>query len=113
MLKRARAFSPAGISSFFEIYDRTPEGTLITSLERVGARGGGFVIEKGVLTEVSITESEKPSTEVYINNKLFPEADHGIIIAKTGCMKEQRERYRSSYAPGYIELMQNWLDSLN
>jgi len=45
--------------------------------------------------------------------KLFPEADHGIIIAKTGCMKEQRERYRSSYAPGYIELMQNWLDSLN
>jgi hypothetical protein len=45
--------------------------------------------------------------------KLFPEADHGIIIAKTGCLKEQRERYRSSYAPGYIELMQNWLDSLN
>jgi dipeptidyl aminopeptidase/acylaminoacyl peptidase len=44
--------------------------------------------------------------------KLFPDADHGIIIAKTGCMKEQRERYRSSYAPGYIELMQKWLDSL-
>jgi dipeptidyl aminopeptidase/acylaminoacyl peptidase len=45
--------------------------------------------------------------------KLFPEADHGIIIAKTGCLKEQRERYRSSYAPGYIELMQNWLNSLD
>lgn len=44
--------------------------------------------------------------------KLFPEADHGIIIAKTGCLKEQRERYRSSYAPGYIELMQSWLENL-
>jgi dipeptidyl aminopeptidase/acylaminoacyl peptidase len=44
--------------------------------------------------------------------ELFPEADHGIIMAKTGCMKEQRERYRSSYAPGYIELMQTWLESL-
>jgi len=48
----------------------------------------------------------------FYREKLFPEADHGIIIAKTGCMKEQRARYRSSYAPGYIELMQNWLDSL-
>jgi hypothetical protein len=48
--------------------------------------------------------------------KLFPEADHGIILSKTGCMKEQRERYRlknpPGYAPGYIELMQNWLENL-
>jgi len=44
--------------------------------------------------------------------KLFPEADHGIILAKTGCLKEQRERYGSSYATGYIELMQTWLESL-
>jgi len=44
--------------------------------------------------------------------KLFPEADHGIINSKTGCLKEQRERYRSNYAPGYIELMQTWLESL-
>ena len=45
--------------------------------------------------------------------KLFPEVDHGIIIAETGCMKEQRGRYRASYAPGYIKLMQNWLESLD
>jgi len=48
--------------------------------------------------------------------KLFPESDHGIIIAKTGCMKEQRERWRlrnsRGYAPGYIELMQTWLETL-
>jgi pimeloyl-ACP methyl ester carboxylesterase len=48
--------------------------------------------------------------------KLFPSADHIIILSKTGCMKEQRERYRlrknPGYAPGYIELMQNWLKNL-
>jgi dipeptidyl aminopeptidase/acylaminoacyl peptidase len=48
--------------------------------------------------------------------KLFPDADHGIMISKTGCMKERRERWRSrnshGFAPGFIELMQNWLESL-
>ena len=48
--------------------------------------------------------------------KLFPNADHNIILSKTGCMKEQRERYRlrnnPGYVPGYIELMQNWLKNL-
>lgn len=49
--------------------------------------------------------------------KLFPDADHGIVLSKTGCLKEQRERYRSNadpgYAPGYIELMQSWLKKLS
>ena len=44
--------------------------------------------------------------------KIFPGADHGIILSKTGSLKEQRERYRSTYAPGYIKLMQTWLESL-
>jgi len=48
--------------------------------------------------------------------KLFPEADHGIILSKTGCIREQRERWRSrnsrGYAPGFIVLMQNWLETL-
>ncbi|MGD9346970.1 MAG: prolyl oligopeptidase family serine peptidase, partial [Candidatus Aminicenantes bacterium] len=48
--------------------------------------------------------------------ELFPDADHGIILSKTGCMKEQRDRWRlrnsRGYAPGYIELMQNWLKTL-
>jgi pimeloyl-ACP methyl ester carboxylesterase len=45
--------------------------------------------------------------------KLFPKADHTIMLSKTGCMKEQRKRWRSDssriFAPGFIELMQNWL----
>ncbi|UCE96088.1 MAG: hypothetical protein JSV51_00290 [Candidatus Bathyarchaeota archaeon] len=81
MLKRAKAFSPAGISSFFEICDKTPEGTLIPNLEHAGARGGGFVIEKGVLTEVKVTESEKPIIEVYINKKPFPKAETTKAVA--------------------------------
>jgi len=44
------------------------------NLEQVGARGGGFGIEKGVLTKVSVTEAEKNSVKVSINGKSLPEA---------------------------------------
>jgi pantoate kinase len=73
--KTSKAFSPAGISSFFEICDRTADGKPIPNLEQVGARGGGFGIEKGVLTKVSVTEAEKNSVEVSINGKFLPEAE--------------------------------------
>ena len=74
-MKRAKAFSPAGISSFFEICDKTEEGKLIADLERVGARGGGFVIQKGVLTEVSVSEAKVNRIRVFIDGKLAPEAE--------------------------------------
>ncbi len=56
--KTAKAFAPAAISSFFEIHD-TEDNKPITDLERVGARGGGFGLEKGVLTQVTVKEAEK------------------------------------------------------
>ncbi len=71
----SRAFSPAGISSFFEICDVAADGEPITNLERVGARGGGFGIEKGVLTEVSISEAKANSVQVLINGELSPQAE--------------------------------------
>ena len=74
MSKASKAFSPAGISSFFEICDRTADGKPMLDLEQVGARGGGFGIEKGVLTKVSVTEAEKNSVKVSINGKSLPEA---------------------------------------
>jgi len=74
-VRKAKALSPAGISSFFEICDRTANGKPIPNLEKVGARGGGFGIEKGVLTEVSVTQAEKNSVKVSINGKFFPEAE--------------------------------------
>ena len=82
MTKTAKAFSPAGISSFFEICDRTEDGKPIADLERVGSRGGGFGIQKGVLTEASISEAKKSSIRVFINGKLAPEAETTITVAK-------------------------------
>lgn len=75
MSKSAKAFAPAGISSFFEICDRTTQGTPITNLELVGARGGGFGLQKGVLTEVSVQEAKANSICISINGKLAPEAE--------------------------------------
>ncbi len=68
-MKKARAFSPSGISSFFEVCDRTPDGKAISDLERVGARGGGFGLAKGVWTQVSVEESGQNAIEVVINGK--------------------------------------------
>jgi len=75
VLRRARAFSPAGISSFFEICDRTPDGKLIADPERVGARGGGFALNKGVSTEVIMAEAEEKRVKVLINREFCPEAE--------------------------------------
>ncbi len=90
MSKRiAKAFSPAGISSFFEICDRTDDGAPIADLERVGSRGGGFGIQKGVLTEVSVSEAKVNRIRVFINGKLAPEAEttravSQILLSKSG-----------------------------
>ncbi|UCE29750.1 MAG: hypothetical protein JSV85_03305, partial [Candidatus Bathyarchaeota archaeon] len=74
-MKKALAFCPAGISSFFEICDRAKDGKLIKNLERVGARGGGFAIDKGVSTEVNAVNSEERRTRVFINGSPAPEAE--------------------------------------
>ena len=75
MMKKTKAFSPAGISSFFQICDREPNGKPITDPERIGARGGGFALCKGVFTEVSTAMSNKNRVEVFINEKFAPEAE--------------------------------------
>lgn len=41
---------------------------------------------------------------------LFPEADHGIFLSRTGCIKDRG--YSRDYVSGYIELMREWLGSL-
>jgi len=74
-VKRSKAFSPAGISSFFEICDTAPDGIPISDLERIGARGGGFGIQKGVTTETSISDAEISTVRVFINGKEAPEAE--------------------------------------
>jgi len=83
VVERARAFSPAGISSFFQICDTEPDGKAITDHERVGARGGGFGLEKGVLTEVSATKSRAKSIKIFINGREAPEAETTRTVVNT------------------------------
>jgi len=80
--KVSKAFSPAGISSFFEICDRTVNRKPITNLEQVGARGGGFGIQKGVTTYVDVSEAESNNVQVFINDKVAPEAETTKTVVK-------------------------------
>jgi pantoate kinase len=82
MPKQARAFSPAGISSFFEICDKTKNGTPISNPELIGARGGGFGLKKGVLTEVLVSENKTNNIIVHINGKIAPEAKTTMSVIK-------------------------------
>ena len=75
MNRKAKAFAPSGISSFFEICDTMPDGEPILDLERVGARGGGFGIEMGTTTEVSVSESNTNDVEIFINGRKTQEAE--------------------------------------
>ncbi len=67
-MKKAKAFAPGAISSFFEIHD-TENNMPIVDLEKIGAVGGGFGLEKGVITTVSAHEAEKNSINIFINSK--------------------------------------------
>lgn len=74
MTKVAKAFAPGAISSFFEIHNSTADGTPLTDLEKIGARGGGFGLDKGVKTKVTIKEAQVSSLQVSINKQPTLEA---------------------------------------
>src|SRR3989337_905873 len=82
-MKASKAFSPAGISSFLEIGDKTADGKVISDPERVGARGGGFVIKKGVHTQVKVLEAKGNSVEIFINGKPAPEAATSRAVSES------------------------------
>jgi len=97
--KSAIAFCPAGISSFFEICDRIPSGVLIRDPERIGARGGGFVVNKGILTKVDIVEAKERRVQVFINGKPSPEAETTktvvyILLEKGGGVHDVKVSHR-------------------
>ncbi|MCJ7559246.1 hypothetical protein MUO79_01345, partial [Candidatus Bathyarchaeota archaeon] len=82
MGKTAKAFVPSGISSFFEICDITEDGKPITDSEKVGSRGGGFVIQKGVKTTVEVSEAKTNTIKVFIDGKTAPEAETTKTVAE-------------------------------
>ncbi len=73
MKRTAKAFAPGAISSFFEIHNTNPDGSPITQLERIGARGGGFGLHCGVHTQVTVEKAATNSIQVTINGQ--PAAD--------------------------------------
>jgi pantoate kinase len=67
--EKVRAFSPSGISSFFEICDKAEDGKTLADPLKIGARGGGFVTEKGVSTEVILIPAKRNKIQVEINGQ--------------------------------------------
>jgi pantoate kinase len=72
--KVAKAFAPGAISSFFEIFKTNTDGTPIIDLQYVGARGGGFGLQCGVHTKVTVDNASENGVQVFINNCFAPEA---------------------------------------
>jgi len=87
--KTAQAFAPAAISSFFEIYGIEGNNPIV-ELERVGARGGGFGLQKGVLTQVTVEEAKSSGITVIINGKRAPEAETTKTVIETLLNKLQK-----------------------
>ena len=79
----AKAFAPGAISSFFEIHDTSADGTPITDLKRMGARGGGFGIQSGIHTKVTVEAAAANSIQVFINSHLTLEAKTTESVIQT------------------------------
>ena len=89
IVKTAKAFAPAAISSFFEIHDT--EGKMqISDLEKVGARGGGFGLQKGVFTQVTVEEARSSGIIVNINGNRAPEAKTTTLMIETLLRNQQK-----------------------
>lgn len=91
MKKIVKAFAPGGISSFFEICDTAVDGKPVNDLERVGSRGGGFVVERGVHTRVEVAEAKKNIVKVLIDGVPAPEAETTRTVAETLLAKTDRK----------------------
>ena len=73
-MRVSEAFCPAGISSFFEICNTDSSGDPLGDTARIGARGGGFAIARGVTSRVSVRRSAKTKIKIEINSKPAPDA---------------------------------------
>ena len=92
MIKTARAFAPGAISSFFEIQDNTTDGKPIANLERVGARGGGFGLQSGIHTQVTVEEANANTVQIFINSQPTREAKTTESAVQT-LLKQTSKKY--------------------
>ncbi len=73
-MKSISAFCPAGISSFFQAVTTSPIPQSFGEICHIGARGGGFIIDKGVTTKITVSPASKSQIAVRINNQNAPGA---------------------------------------
>ena len=91
-MPEARAFSPAGISSFFEIKDRRPDGRRFKNPARAGARGGGIVVSRGIMTKLRLKPAGKSKVVVRINGRVARNAKTTISTVSR-LLALSREKY--------------------
>lgn len=91
----ARAFSPAGITSFFEIRDKQPDGRPFKHPAYAGARGGGLVTSRGIMTRVRLIPASKSRISIRIDGRWAPQArtTHSVI---SELLKISRRKFRVS-----------------
>jgi pantoate kinase len=68
------ATCPGAISSFFEVCNTDPEGKPIKDPIRIGARGGGFALKRGISANVTTKKAPKTTIAIRINGRPAPEA---------------------------------------
>ena len=81
MSQSRRVYVPSGVSSFFEICDRSSEGNRLEDPLRIGARGGGFIIEKGTTT-IASNPPELIRDEVLINGRVYSGARTSLGVIR-------------------------------
>ena len=81
-MRTARAYSPAGVSSFFEVVDHDANDDPISDPLRTGARGGGYVISRGVKTEVEVKTGLKDKITVCMNGQVREDAKVSETVAR-------------------------------
>ena len=89
-------YVPSAISSFFEICDTESNGTKISDPLRIGARGGGFILQRGSVT-LAETGREIQKDQVIINER-------NVVEAKTTLRVLQLMRQEYDIAPVRVRL---------
>lgn len=88
----ASAFAPSGISGFFEICDHDRLGRPLTNPLKIGAKGGGIGLAKGVKTKVTVNPASENRIEVLINGKEEPHAQTTRTVVE-GLLKSTTKSY--------------------
>ncbi len=76
-MKKAKAFSPCHITGFFQIFDQSSDPL------RIGSRGAGVSLKRGVETTVQIEEDDEVSLSIKINGVLQHSAEVSEYVTNT------------------------------